>query len=501
MNIPSLKDSLKRRTGPPKLEPVFEPRRAKIAASKVAKQLGDVEMIEPEPYDLPDLYERILAAWRRDSSLYRVSARDLRRLPFVVFYSPTDGNRSRGQDSTNYWLGAQTGIVREYEQWLSNGLRAGSVRALLKQFLAVYPVDLPTFEDLRKLLQRAMEMEGNSSPPPSLEKWRQRCFDFRLLQEGGNLSFVETLVSASDPVEDILSQTGFDTGLVRCRFLESGVREFLPTVSTMLAHDSIEDKQLARVLTLLECGGKLRFDEQSIRVEIASALLGPYMDRPPPPVDTRDQLQSFFLGHFGDPRLLSGSHRWYGVGEEVRHVVSRWLVKEALDGFIRLVKETALDQHWRYRQRFWMACFNRGLIEDAWFVLGSRARRLLRRLEEHPPGATGRLSGASPEQSVLLLRMSGVTIAEWSHNGSCRIWLDGNEDAPKLYQGRDYSGAELRRGSDFSQRHDGSASGRWQDEVARWLRENTGASIGRGEYMPNERSWASRRPHGKRHRI
>ena len=48
----------------------------------------------------------------------------------------------------------------------------------------------------------------------------------------------------------------------------------------------------------------------------------------------------------------------------------------------------------------------------------------------------GRLSGASPEQSVLLLRMSGVTIAEWSHNGSCRMWLDGNKDAPKLYQGR-----------------------------------------------------------------
>ncbi len=189
MNIPSLKDSLERWTGPPKLEPGLEPRRAKIAASKVAKQLGDVEMKEPEPYDLPDLYERILAAWRRDSSLYRVSALDLRRLPFVVFYSPTEGTRNRGQDSTNYWLGAQTGIVREYERWLSNGLRAVSVRELLKQFLGVYPVDLPTFEDLRQLLQ--MAMEGTSSLSPSLEKWRQRCLDFGLLQEGGDLSFVE----------------------------------------------------------------------------------------------------------------------------------------------------------------------------------------------------------------------------------------------------------------------------------------------------------------------
>ncbi len=491
---------LERRTGPPKLEPMFAPRRAKAAASEMAKRLGNLEMKEPGSYDLAELYERILAAWRRDRSLYGVSARDLRRLPFVVFYSPTDGNPSRGQDSTNYWLGAQTGIVREYERWLFNGLRAGSVRELLKQFVAAYPVDLPTFEDLRQLLRRSMEVKGISSPPPSLEKWRQRCFDFRLLQEDGNLSFVEDLVSASDPVGDILSQSGFDTGLARCRFLESGLRGFLPTVSTMLVNDSIEDKHLGRLLTLLECEGKLRFDEQPIRVEIASAFLSPYIDRSPP-ADAREQLQSFFLDHFGDPRLPSGRHRWHGVGEDLRHVVSRWLVKEALDGFIRLVKETAFDQHWRYRQRFWMACFSGGLIQDAWFVLGSRARRLLMRLEEHRPGATGRLRGASPEQSVLLLRMSGVTVAEWSNSGSCRMWLDGNEDAPKLYQGRVYSGTELRHGSDCSIQHRGSEYGRWQDQVARWLRENTGATISRGEYMPAEPSWPARRPHGRRNHI
>ena len=498
MSTPSLKDSLERWTRPVQLEPAF-PRRTRAAASKVASILGDPEMKEPERYDLDDWYERIMSAWQRDGSLDQVSALDLRRrLPFVLFYSPTDDSRTRGQDPTNYLLGAQPGIVREYGRWLSNGARAQSVRELLKQFLGAYPVDLPTFDDLRQMLQRAME--GTSSASPSLEKWRQRCLDFGLLQEGGNLSFVEKLFSASDPVEDFLGRAGFDAGLARCRFLESGVHEFLPTVSTMLAHDSIDDTQLARVFTLLECEGKLRFDEQSIRVEIASALLGPYVDTPPP-ADTRDQLQRFFLHHFGDPRLPSGRHRWYGVGEEVRHVVSRWLVKEALDGFIRLIKDTAKEQHWRYRESFWMAWFNQGIIDDAWFVLGSRARILLRRLEEHRPDATGRLSGASSEQSVLLLRMSGVTIAEWSHNGSCRIWLDGNEDAPRLYQARDYSGTELKRGSDFSQRHDGSAYGRWQDKVARWLRENTGASIGRGEYMPNERSWASRRSYGKRHRI
>ena len=131
-----------------------------------------------------------------------------------------------------------------------------------------------------------------------------------------------------------------------------------------------------------------------------------------------------------------------------------------------------------------MACFRKDIIRDARFVLGSRASRLRKRLLKQHQGTAGILRGAEGGQSVLLLRMSGVTVAEWSHNGSCRFWLDGNPDAPK-YQGRVYSGDELRRGSDFSQRHDGSEHGRWQDQVARWLRENTGASINRGEYMPD----------------
>lgn len=92
------------------------------------------------------------------------------------------------------------------------------------------------------------------------------------------------------------------------------------------------------------------------------------------------------------------------------------------------------------------------------------------------------------DQSVLLLRMSGVTIAEWSHNGSCRIWLDGNRDCPKLYQ-EHYFRHELvphwPRRADFTQRHDGNETGRWQDGIARWLRDNTGVEVDRSEYFPS----------------
>ena len=483
MSTPCFKDSLERWTRPPKLDPVFEPRRTKVAASKVAKRLGDIEMKEPEPYDLNDLYGRILAAWRRDSSLYRVSARDLRRLPFVVFYSPTDGNRSRGQDSTNYWLGAQTGIVREYERWLSNGLRAGSVRELLKQFLAVYPVDLPTFEDLRQLLQ--MAMEGTSSLSPSLEKWRQRCLDFGLLQEGGDLSFVENLVSASDPVDDFLGRAGFEAGLARSGFLASGIRKHLPNFSTRLTRDSNHGTELERLLTLLECEGKLRFDDRAMRSEVATALLRPCAEHPPEPA-TRKRLQPFFLRHFGHPRLESGKHKWSGIPDEIQRVVIRWLVEVVIEQFFQLVKQTALDRHWRYREAFWRAFLP--LDPDVWFVLGPRAERLLEKMPERKDEdeTTPILRGGQGDQSVLLLhlREAGVTIAEWSHNGACRFWLDGTPDAPALYKST-YSREDLVSEPDFLQRHDGSSEGRWQDRIAHWLRDNTGVEIDRAEYFPD----------------
>ena len=130
---------------------------------------------------------------------------------------------------------------------------------------------------------------------------------------------------STDPVDDILSQAGLEEGLARCGF--PGVRH--PQVpperaASWLAQESLDDTQLARVLTFLECEGKLRFE--SVRVEIASALLSPFIDTSPPAA-TKDRLQSFFLRHLGDPRLQSGN--WSGIDEEIRNVVTRWLVKES----------------------------------------------------------------------------------------------------------------------------------------------------------------------------
>ena len=475
MNTPSLKESLERWTRPQKLPHPFHPRRTRKASAEAAKALGDVKPRKPPVYDLEILRHRVVESWHRDRSLSRIEPRDLRRLPWILYYPP-------GQKRTA-WLGAEPRILEAYGRWVSDGHRTRSVLALLHEFLSVYPTDLATFDALRQLLQDAVE--GGHSAPPSFQKWRKRCMHWELLRKRGDRSFVENLVSASDAVDDILDQAGLEAGLARCGFLKSGLRTYLPRAETLLNQNRLDAARLGRLLTLLECEGNLRFDDWAMRSEVATALLRPFVERPPEST-TKERLQPFFLRHFRDPRLGSGKHKWSRVPDEIRRVVIRWLVERALEQFFLLVKETALDRHWRYREAFWRAFHREGLIDDIWFVLGRRAKVSLRKMNEKndETETSADLRGAQGDQSVLLLRMPGVTIAEWSHNGSCRMWLDGNRNTPKMYQGKVYLGDDLRRGSDFWQRHVGSEYGRWQDEIARWLRDNTGVEIDRAAYFP-----------------
>ena len=482
-DVPSLKDSLARWPGFPKLERRFKPRRTRAAAAEVTKRLGDIEPKPPEPYDLDALYWRVMETWRRRRSLEGVSSRDLQRLPWVLFYTPQVRSRTRQQGRTG-WLGGTPRIVQEYQQWLSRGRRTRSILALLHEFLRVYPTDLPTFGDLRKTL-RAAVVDGRSSPP-SLRKWSRRCLDFKLLEADGGTPFVQEIVANTEAPDEILTTAGLDGGLARCGFLKSGIRKYLSSVSPQLARNRLDASTLDRVLALLECEDKLRFDERPARLEIASAFLRPFVDRPPG-AETKNRLRSFFVRHFGHPNLRSGKHRWSGVPEDIRRVVIRWLVERVLDQFFLLIKETALDRHWRYREAFWKAYVRQDLVDDIWFLLGPRAANQLRQMSrnEDVTETTGSLQGAGGDQSVLLLRMPGVTIAEWSHNGKCRFWLDGNRKVPKLYQDS-YHRYDLQWGRDYAQAHHGSQYGSWQEKIANWIEENTGARVNRDDYMLQE---------------
>ncbi len=512
MSKKSLKETLSKWSGLPNPPHRLEPRQTQKAAVEIARFWGTELSRKPADYDLKDLHQRISRSWKRycilaesdktdRDKLTWVSffeqeatksgdspSRDLRRLPWILFYSPLEQTPTRQQSVSSGWLGGDPLFVRHYGRWLSEQRNTRSVRALLSEFLLTYPTELSTFEELRRLLQSSIT--GTAALHlKSLQKWQQRCHQFHLLETDGSRLFIEKLVLLQDDVQEILNNEGFEGRLVRGRFLKSGILEYLPTVSELLKGDRLPPARLARLLQVLEFDDGLRFDDRTVRAAIAESFLAPFSEGYLPH-RARDQLEPFFMRHFGDPRLPSGKSSWSGVPEEFRLVIKRWLTEQTLEEFFGLIKETALDHHWSYRQIFWKAYFDHHLILDAWFVLGTKARQLMKSLKdkEHSYGI---LRGAASDQSVLLLRMHGATIMEWSHSGACRIWLDGNSNAPELHRNMNspYTGRELRAIADLEQPHYSSETGRWQDAIADWLQDNTGVEVRRSEYFEGSESF------------
>lgn len=463
----------------------FQPVRAVRAADRVQNQLGDrrVQPLSPESRD--DLYWRAIDRLRRRTPLHEWPRRDLRELPWVFFHTPTAPSRAQRSASPDR-LGDSSRLVRSYGAWLIEKRRPRPVLSLLHEFLRVYPVESRSFDRLRKLLAEAI-LTGNQMS--SLRRWRERCETFRLLEPRGDLAFVGALVGGSQPIAEKVREAGFDASLATAGFLKSGLAKELGETEKRLAKDGAEPDRLERLLETLEFGSALRFD--GLRTTIAASLLRPFLQKEADP-PTRERILAFLMRHFGHPNLPAGKRNWRPVSTELRNVVLKWLVEQSLDAFFAVVKETAFDRHWKYRERFWRAHFDAGLIDRAWFVLGSRARGFMEAQKSPEQSAMGTLRGGPKDQSVLLLHIGGapgMTISEWSHSGACRVWLDGNTEAPRLYEDeyqRDdpRPGRQLWGGEDLRQTHHRSESGRWQDTLAEWIQDYTAKTVERSEYLP-----------------
>ena len=457
----------------------FRPARSLRAKRRLDALIAAHGAAAPRGTDLEELYRRIRAASKEEEPLFALDRRDRRRAPWVFFYLPPEAN------SGENWLGGQPDFVRRYTRWMKRRGLPRPTLALLHEFLQAYPSDLPTFDPIRDALAELL----GSGTRPSLRHARERCRKFQLLAPAGDVGFVRKAVAqeafGGRPVTRVLASAGFDTGLSHCRFLRSGLRKYLDLLARSEPEaEHFEPSRLHRLISLLEAGRGLRF--RALRLSIAEGLLRPFV-REKPIVESRKLLADFLLRHFGHPHLPTGRARWSRVPRNLREIFLEWLAERALEAFFSVMRDTALENHWRDRERFWRAYFDAGLVAEAWFALGEKAARKLKRLPDQEGAARGSLRGAGSDQSVLLMRIRGLpgfTVAEWSHNGACRAWIDGNPKAPRLYRekyGRHdmRHGHGLMRGSDFNLSHRGS----WQDRLAAWMEEYTGESVPRSDYL------------------
>ncbi|MEO5350359.1 MAG: EH signature domain-containing protein [Magnetococcus sp. YQC-3] len=203
----------------------------------------------------------------------------------------------------------------------------------------------------------------------------------------------------------------------------------------------------------------------------ADTLLLPWARHTPPDAE-REWITSTLLGLFKDPRLDPSA--WFGISDDAQSIMRRWLTKASLEQFLTIVDNAVTDDKrhmWEARKAFWRSYYDHEFMREAWVILGKEGARYAQKLaQEGEPLGFGRLGRNQDQtQAVLIMRIGSLTIADWSHNGYCRIWHEHDQMAPEMY-GPIYNRLDLSTAASFQKRH----SGDWQTGVEQFIQRETG---------------------------
>ena len=186
--------------------------------------------------------------------------------------------------------------------------------------------------------------------------------------------------------------------------------------------------------------------------------------------------------NYHDPRVYS--HKWpkisdYLGGDKTRdyciNIVKQWHIFQSITLFFKLIEEVVEgsehDHQFPQRREFWIDYFNKGLVTDAWVILGTKGNSEAIRYQQSGDSdfaklIWAKLSSAKNDQCVLLMQIGNAKVVEWSHSGACRVWRDTDPNAPSMSLKR-YDGGDLRAAIADEKRdrivHD--KSGRWRTRI------------------------------------
>lgn len=455
-----------------------------MAKLEAAVQRLDDPGIPPPPPDMLEIGERLRRVYvsSRVDAYTSLGRSELRKLPFA------------------YWLKGvpdlpfvEADLVRKYwSQHLPNALSLGPRRA--KRWLApLYFIYCDQFSSADREFQTyssnlVASLKGAEGLFAQKLQSLQQIHRFFSPSEAPDRLAKHFFLDRNKSLEGLLQDLQLWPG-----FISSNFGNAVFSSGLNLPVDNLRDTQTVQRLLdwLRRCTASVV--KTDFRVPFANALLGCWVGRKP-----SDQLKNilveFFITHYGDPRFQNHLHfQWDGVSIQAKGVILNWLTGDTLRGFMKLLQRTA-DEIWQYRQKFWMAYYERGYIDEAWMALGDNAQWAAQSLKMDQKGmGYGHLDGgAASNQSVLLIKIGGLVFTEWSHNGSLRAYVEGNPQTPQLYQ-RTYHGADLRSATslDFhgaanmnpELRHMNSEGGTWQRKARDFIRKRTNVYINDSEIL------------------
>lgn len=311
-------------------------------------------------------------------------------------------------------------------------------RMVLTAYLRHFPTAHPAFERLRD----ASAQTATRRDWP----WRARGEVWRLWDaEAGPERLADALLTHDDPA-GILREAGCDGDLAQGAYVGNAIMKACERAAE--AQGDAARTLGERLITLFETMAIAGHDAM-----LAWALLGPWLDNAPLKA-YQDRLTKLLVTRIGDPRLHPA--RWEAVAAEISDsealrlvaMMRRWLTDATVREFFKIVTHTTNDlAQWQERETYWLGYLEAGLIDDAWFALGTNADQLLRRRADHAEMDHGIIMGdrqyADPSHSSLVMAIGDLRIAEWSHSGACRFWRKSDRTAPILYRSQ-YFGIQLR---------------------------------------------------------
>jgi hypothetical protein len=157
------------------------------------------------------------------------------------------------------------------------------------------------------------------------------------------------------------------------------------------------------------------------------------------------------------------------------NTVKQWHIFQSITLFFKLIEEvvegTEHDHQFPQRREFWIDYFNKGLVTEAWVILGTKGNSEALRYQQSGDSdfaklIWAKLSSAKNDQCVLLMQIGNAKVVEWSHSGACRVWRNDDPNAPSMLRKR-YDGGDLRATVADEKRdrivHD--KSGRWRARI------------------------------------
>lgn len=474
-----MKDALGRFSSSACLLLPSEPDLVETAGVQIQRRLGQYVAKQPDAATLGQSYRYLIKCGFSKDCLKKLPISHLKRAPWVILHS-NEGKKP---------LAAVDDYLDVFLAALNSRQNTSAILSFATVFLWAYPVDAPYFNGLRKKLVTMLSALRSGRG----QAYYARVSAHGLFDENGANAFGKRLVTASEPLDDVMSEAGLDGILADHGFAQIAVESMLSQVSVCLASGAVTANGIETILRFLGTNaiGERQLRYPVMRATIGEVLLRPFRNGQMPPKEIKDKIQKFLLFHFDDPRIRRGN--WSGVSEDAIQVMLRWLVHTTLTDFFRVVREGGqqdrdADRMWPYREAFWDAYLRKGVISDAWVVLGDVIQhRAQSFLAEHAE-AYGKLErglGVKPAHAALILRIGDLVITEWNCVGKYRIWMFDNEHVPAFYKANTpYTRNELIRSPDHDGSHHGAERGTWQGRLARLIADLTGVTVGYKEYMP-----------------